>query len=153
MSFFLISLLRSRNFTNRLVILSTLAPNHFLCGDGNPVCSGHGTVFFCTETPSKLRGMEGWQSHMEQGPLGQMEVMKAASPSHGGDKSSIYEPLPNFTALSSPNRHLWVKYCLTKLGLPNQTCVEGQEGRFRALLEADKRQVCVEERGQTHKSR
>jgi hypothetical protein len=24
-----------------------------------------------------------------------------------GDKSSIYEPLPNFTALSSPNRHLW----------------------------------------------
>ena len=107
MSLFLISLLRSRNFTNCLVILSTLAPNHFLCGDGNPVCSGHGTVFFCTETPSKLRGMEGWQSHMEHGPLGQMEVMKAASPSHGGDKSSIYEPLPNFTALSSPNRHLW----------------------------------------------
>lgn len=107
MSFFLIPLLRSRIFTNRLIILSTLAPNHFLSGDGPPICSGHGAVFFCSERPSKLRGMEGWQSHMEQGPLGQMKVIKAASPSHGGDKSSIYEPLSNFTALSSPNRHLW----------------------------------------------
>ena len=107
MSLFLIPLLRSRNFTNRLVILSTLAPNHFLSGDGTRVCSGHVVVFFCTETPSKLRGMEEWQSHVEQGPLGQMKVIKPASPSHGGDKSNIYEPLSNFTALPSPNRHLW----------------------------------------------
>jgi len=110
--FFLISLLSSRNFTNCLVILSTLAPDHLLSGDGSPVCSGHGTVFFCTETPSKLRGMEGWQSHMEQGPLGQMEVMKAASPSHGVIKAAsmnlflISQPYHLPTGISGSSRKI-----------------------------------------------
>lgn len=95
--------IRSRKATHQLIILSTLAPNHFLPGDGTPVCSGHGTVFFCEESPSKLKGgLEEWQSHMDSGPSGQMRVIKAASLSHGGDKRSISEPLSKFTAPPCP---------------------------------------------------
>lgn len=95
--------IRSRKATHQLIILSTLAPNHFLPGDGTPVCSGHGTVFFCEESPSKLKGgLEEWQSHMDSGPSGQMRAIKAASPSHGGDKRSISEPLSKFTAPPCP---------------------------------------------------
>lgn len=62
------------------IILSTLAPNHFLPGDGIPVCSGHGAVFFCAESTSKLKGgLEEWQSHMEPGPAGQRRITKAAA--------------------------------------------------------------------------
>lgn len=62
-----------------LNIPSTLAPNPFLPGDGTSICSGHGAVFCCAERPSQLNGgLEKQQSLLDSGPLGQMEVVKAA---------------------------------------------------------------------------
>lgn len=61
--------IRSSSFIH----LSTLVSNHFLPGDGTPVCGGHGAVFFCAERPSKLSGgLEESQSQTEPTPSGQM---------------------------------------------------------------------------------
>lgn len=51
--------------------LSTLAPNHFLLGDGTPACSQHRAVFLCAGRSSELsEGQEESQSLMETGPSG-----------------------------------------------------------------------------------